>query len=166
MTLEQLRHQKTHRVAAEIRRQIADTQPVMLVTFGRAQPAINRRGLACNPVGPDLRLHRHAIEQRQSRQRAAVRRHLLGRQAGQLGQHGPETHALAQMYPVLDHVGLQRRRKQARAQNLLGFGQPSGLFQQPALVVDQRGPRIVALPGFRPDIQCCAQITGLLQQQA
>ena len=117
----------------------------MAVALRRRQPFRRQDGLARHEGLRHQPLDVDVVGQRQHRQRsAAVDDGLLAQAEGGIDNR-PGRHLLAQMYPVLDHVGLCAIGCKRAAQHPLGLIQPSRLFQQTALLVQQQNAVTVRL---------------------
>ena len=137
MPFEHLGDEKAHRVATIVRRQVADADPVVAVARRGREPLGRARQLSRDPFRIQLSLQRGIVVQGQRRERSAVSRLGLDRQAGQARvADRPDRHALAHVQPVLERVGLVRVDQQRRAKlGRRGFELASRLERSPEVQV-------------------------------
>ena len=167
MALEQFGHEKAHRVAAEIRRQVANPDPVVSVLHDRAEAVRNGCNLACNPACDHLTLHIDVVRERQEAERSCLLQQRFRRQARHVRQqHRPSARLLADMHPMLNDVGLGRVGKQRSPQHCLGFIQPPNLLHQTGSMIEQRRAGLVGLDRSIPGRQGQVDLAGRFKAKA
>ena len=151
VAFQQFDDQEPHGMAAEVGGEVADPDAVVVVAL-RGGEARGRGGdLARDPGLPDAALERRVVGQSQGPERAAAEGEILDGQAGDaVALQGPDAALLAQMRPVLDHVGLVRSRMEGRAEDSLGLGIALLRFEEAAAMIEKRGASLIGLRRFLP----------------
>ena len=143
VAFQKLGDQVAHRMAAEIRRQIADPQPVVGIAACGRQTLRRRGHLAVDPARADPGLTGRIVDQRQRRQRPGILRGRVLAQPRHPGRGGrPGGGALAVVHQMLHHIGLMRVDQQRRPRLLDRLAQPAAVFQQPRHLDMDLSPRL------------------------
>ena len=134
--LEQFNSQQRNGMQAKVRREEANAHSLMLVARARRQ----LRHPLIDPLTDEAlrggKLQTRVIRGRKHSQRRGGLEHGAQRQASDLGESGPLALLLAQVHPVLNHLGLFRVGLQAGQQLELGLIELADFLHQPAHAVE------------------------------